>query len=117
MKTKTNGIPMPAVNEDEASKFETIKDILFGENIKTYNHEFESVKKDILNKRQEILDLIADTKTEIDTAIDNLSTDLNIRITEINDQLSNNIEELEAKKVNKATLSDLFIKLGTALNS
>ncbi|WP_299128854.1 fructose 1,6-bisphosphatase [uncultured Winogradskyella sp.] len=117
MKTKINGAQKPVTKDDESSKFEAIKEILFGENIKTYNHEFESVKKDILNQRQEILDLIADTQKEIDSAIDNLSTDLNIRITELQDQLNNNIDELEAKKVSKATLSDLFIKLGTALNS
>ncbi|WP_296323151.1 fructose 1,6-bisphosphatase [Winogradskyella sp.] len=116
MKTKTNGKLNNTKKEAEVSKFEAIKDILFGENIQNYDQEFESVKKDILNKRQELLDLIADTKTELDTAIDNLSTDLNIRITELDDKLQNSMELLEDNKVSKKVLGDLFIKLGNKLN-
>lgn len=93
-----------------------IKDILFGENIENYNEEFARIKKDILLKKQELLELISDTQTELNTAIDNLSTDVNIRITELDDKIQDKVDTLEAKKVDRKALSDLFIKLGNKLN-
>lgn len=116
MKTKVNGQPKNEKQAAELSKFEAIKDILFGDNIQNYNDEFILIKRDILKKRQELLDLLADTKTELDTAIDNLSTDLNIRITELEDKLQSNIDTLDDNKVDKKALSNLFLKLGNSLN-
>ena len=100
----------------EVSKIDAIKDILFGENIQTYNKEFDDVKKDIVSKKSELIELINETRAELDTVIDNLSTDINIRITEIEDSLNSTIEELDHKKVDKSLLGNLFIKLGNQLN-
>ena len=116
MKTKVNGKTKPSESGTEVSKIEAIKDILFGENIQTYDEEFEVVKKDILAKKKELENLITDIRTELDTAIDNLSTDLNIRITELDDKLQHKAELLEDKKVDRRMLSELFIKLGNKLN-
>ena len=50
-------------------------------NIAEYNHEFENFKnKKLASKRQELLDYVDDTRKELMTAIDNLGTDVGIRI-------------------------------------
>lgn len=116
MKTKVNGTITNTKDKAEPSKFDAIKEILFGENIETYNKEFEEVKQTILDQKNELLNLIDEVKKELDVAIDNLSTDVNIRITNLEDKLSDRIDALEDTKIDKASLSSLFIKLGNKIN-
>ncbi|SHJ67375.1 fructose 1,6-bisphosphatase [Aquimarina spongiae] len=100
------------VVNDPSSKIEAIKNLIFGDNIAAYNSEFEIVKKDILSKKKELEGFIEDTRNELNQAIDNLSTDINIRLTELEDKLADKAETLDAQKVDKKTLGDLLITLG-----
>ena len=111
-KTNTkNNIP-----EESASKIEAIKNLIFGENISEYNSEFEAIKKDIQKKKAALEDLINITRNELNEAIDNLSTDLNIRITEVEDSFNNKLDDLEEKKLDRKLLGDLLIKLGNKIS-
>lgn len=101
---------------DASSKIEAIKNLIFGENIAAYNSEFEHLKKDILTKKKELEDFIDDTRKELHQAIDNLGTDINIRITEIEDRLADQTEMLENKKIDKKTLGDLLIAMGEKIS-
>jgi len=103
-------------NVDSVSKIETIKNLIFGENIQQYDSEFETLKKDILQKREELRILVEETNSEINTLIDNLSTDLNIRITELENTLAEKADNLEAKKVDKKTLGTLLVKIGNQIS-
>ena len=100
------------INVNGTSKIDAIKELIFGENIQAYEAEFELVKADVLNKKQELENLIDEVRSDLMKNIDSLSTDLNIRITELEDSINNKIKTLEDKKVNRKLLSDLFIKLG-----
>lgn len=112
--SKKNG--QEAVTEDaNSSKIEAIKNLIFGENIAEYNHEFEAVKADIKKKKASLEDLIATTKAELNQAIDNLNTDVNIRITELEDKLETKADELHEQKVDRKLLGDLLVKLGTKI--
>lgn len=116
MKTKENTKSEHKTADMEVSKIDAIKDILFGENIQNYDKAFDEVKNDIISKKKELIEIISDTRSELDTTIDNLATDLNIRITELEDSMSSKIEGLNDTKVDKSLLGDLFIKLGKQLN-
>ncbi|MGS2740786.1 fructose 1,6-bisphosphatase [Sinomicrobium sp. M5D2P17] len=97
---------------DPTSKIEAIRNLIFGENIQEYNSEFESLKKDILQKRKELQNLIEDTRTELMQTIDNLGTDVNIRITELENSLQEKADTLDQNKVDKSTLGKLLIQIG-----
>lgn len=97
---------------DPTSKIEAIKNLIFGENIQEYNTEFDSVKKDILQKKKELQALIEDTRTELMQTIDNLGTDVNIRITELENSLQEKADTLDQDKVDKSTLGKLLIQIG-----
>jgi len=99
------------------SKFDAIKQLIFGENIQEYNHEFEAVKQDILNKKKELEHLVDDVKVELLQNIDNLSTDINIRITELENTFQDKVDTLEDKKIDRKILGDLLIKLGEKINT
>lgn len=98
--------------KDAASKIDTIRNLIFGEHIEEYNSEFETLKNDILEKKKILGDLIAVTRQELTTAIDNVATDVNIRITELEDKLEDRLEALEDKTVDKKTLGNLLVELG-----
>ena len=101
---------------DAGSKIEAIKNLIFGENIKEYDSEFEFLKKDIHKKRNELKNLIEETHRELNTLIDNTSTDLNIRITELEDSIADKTENLAMSKVDKKTLGQLLVKLGNQIS-
>ena len=113
---KENKAVEEQVVNDPSSKIEAIKNLIFGDNIAAYNSEFDKVKKDIASKKKELEDFIDDTRKELHQAIDNLGTDINIRITELEDHLADKTETLDAKKVDKKTLGDLLISLGEKIH-
>lgn len=106
----------PISNQDNSSKIDAIKDLLFGDNIVEYNSQFESIKNDILKKKEDLEHLIEVTQKSLNEAIDNLSTDLNIRITSLEDVFEEKINALDDKKMNRKDLGDLLIKLGNKIS-
>lgn len=94
------------------SKIEAIKNLIFGENIQEYNHEFDTLKADITKKREEMLSYVDDARKEIMTAVDNLSTDVNIRISDLEQSLDEKAQDLDNRKVSRDSLGDMLIRLG-----
>lgn len=114
---KNNKVVAPKEKQEEAaSKIEIIKNLIFGENIETYDSEFESLKRDIVQKKKVLEDLIEDVRQDLKTAIDNVATDVNIRITELEDKIDDKIESLENDKVAKKTLGKLLTDLGEKIS-
>ena len=101
---------IPAI--DSTSKIEAIKNLLFGENIQQYDSEFETLKKEIEDKKAVLESYIDEVRGELMQSIDSLSTDVNIRITDLEDSLNDKTESLAAQKVDKKELSNLLISLG-----
>ncbi|MFK7747956.1 MAG: fructose 1,6-bisphosphatase [Kordia sp.] len=97
---------------DPSTKIEAIKNLIFGENIQEYNSEFDNIKNDILAKKQALENLIEEVRSELIQNIDNLSTDLNIRITELESNMENKVDDLNEKKVDRRQLGQLLINLG-----
>ncbi len=102
---------------DSSSKIEVIKNLIFGENIAEYNSEFETLKKEIDDKRKELKNYIDDTRQELMSSIDNLSTDVNIRITDLENALEDKADKLDEQKVDRKLLGDLLISLGEKIAS
>jgi len=99
------------------SKIDAIKQLIFGENMAEYSQEFDTLKKELEQRRQELSDFIDDTRKELMGAIDNLSTDLNIRISDLEDALNEKANNLDNKKVDRFQLGDLLIKMGEKIKS
>ena len=111
----TNNKPVIDLNkkgDETGSKIDLIKNLIFGENIQAYNSEFEALKKDILDKKKILEELIEEVRTDLTAAIDSVSTDVNIRITELEDKLEDRIEQLDDEKLDKKMLGNLLIELG-----
>jgi hypothetical protein len=103
-------------NKNETSKIDAIKQLIFGEQIQTYDSEFETLKKDILEKRNQLEDLIETVKSELLQNIDSVATDINIRITELEEKVEDKIDSLEETKVDRKMLGELLTKLGEKIS-
>lgn len=101
-----------ATISDPSTKIEAIKNLIFGENIQEYNSEFDNIKNDILAKKKALENLIEEVRSELIQNIDNLSTDLNIRITELETNIENKLDDLDEKKVDRRQLGQLLVNLG-----
>lgn len=101
---------------DSSSKFETIRNLLFGENIQQYDNEFETLKDEISTKKESLQKYIDEVRGELMQSIDSLSTDVNIRITDLEDSLNDKTETLAAQKVDKKELGKLLISLGEKIS-
>ena len=101
---------------ESASKLEAIKNLIFGENIQQYDSEFEELKADIINKRNELKNLLDETREELTAAVDNLSTDINIRVTELQDSLESKLDEQDDAKLDRKKFGEMLIQLGNKIS-
>ena len=109
---QNSGDQIAANSLESAQRLEAIKNLIFGENIQQIDQDFQSLKN-LIDKRKEELDTyIEDTRKELMHTIDNLSTDLNIRITDLESNLDQKAALLEHKKVDRTMLGTLLVNLG-----
>jgi uncharacterized protein YoxC len=114
-KKKTEGITNEQV--ESASKIEAIKNLIFGENIIQYDSEFETLKQDINDKKKQLENYIDEVRNELMQSIDSLSTDVNIRITDLEDALNAKTEALSENKVDRKELGKLLVSLGEKIGA
>ena len=112
-KKKTNEAP-PV---DATSKIDAIKNLIFGDNIEQYDSEFQSVKKEIDAQKEKLESYIDEVRNELMQSIDSLSTDVNIRITDLEDALHAKTDALTEEKVDRRELGKLLITLGEKISS
>ena len=116
-KTENAVIKLNKQAVDTDSKIEVIKNLIFGENIEAYDSEFESLKLEILEKKKILEELIEEVRLDLKAAIDNVSTDVNIRITELEEKIGDRIDSIEENHVTKNTLGKLLIDLGEKVST
>lgn len=116
MSKKTNTQDQEST-QDSSSKIEAIKNLIFGENIQQYDTEFEDLKKVIDKQKAALETYIEEIRGELMQAIDSLSTDVNIRITDLEDSMNEKTETLTKQKVDKKELSKMLISLGEKIGA
>lgn len=102
---------------DSASKIEAIKNLIFGENIEQYDSEFDTLKKELQEKKEVLEKYIDEVRNELMQSIDALSTDVNIRITDLEDAVQAKTDALAEDKVDRKQLGKLLINLGEKISS
>ncbi|RMA66188.1 fructose 1,6-bisphosphatase [Ulvibacter antarcticus] len=109
--------PKEVESVDSASKIEAIKNLIFGENMVQYDTEFDTLKKDLQNKKETLENYIDEVRNELMQSIDSLSTDVNIRITDLENSLAAKTDSLSEKKMDRRELGKLLINLGEKIIS
>lgn len=107
----------PSIPTDSTSKIEAIKNLIFGENIVQYDTEFDTIRKEIKAKKDLLQNYIDEVRNELMQSIDSLSTDVSIRITDLEDSLQAKTEALAEEKVSRKELGTLLKNLGEKISS
>jgi gas vesicle protein len=114
---KKTTTPPEAKPADSNSKIEAIKNLIFGENIEQYDSEFETIRREIKSKKEKLEGYIDEVRNELMQSIDSLSTDVNIRITDLEDSLQAKTEALADDKMDRKELGKLLKSLGEKISS
>ncbi len=102
---------------DSNSKIEAIKNLIFGENIEKIDSEFNTLKQAVDTQKAHLENYIDEVRNELMQSIDSLSTDVNIRITDLEDAMTSKTEALAESKVDRKQLGKLLINLGEKISS
>ncbi|MBT8253332.1 MAG: fructose 1,6-bisphosphatase [Flavobacteriaceae bacterium] len=111
-RTKLTEPKVIGIHNDNASKIEAIKELIFGETIHEYDSEFLALKKDLLRKKKELESLIKKVKADLDKAINDLGSDVDVKLSGLEKDLQQRTDKLDSAKIDKKILGNLFIKMG-----
>ena len=105
---------------ESAQEVGRIRDIIFGAQMRDYDHRFQTVQRDLERLQQEI-DRLAEQLADQDSVQSKKLQDLRRETRKADDDLREELrqtaQELTTDKVDRMTLSELFIELGTHLKT
>lgn len=101
----------------ELNKLDSIRDILFGENMQQYQNEFDQIKSIIRDNQERTDTRISEIRTELIDKITALEDMLNARLTQTENALSNKIAELKDEKTDRKALASLFMDIAKKLDA
>jgi tRNA U34 5-carboxymethylaminomethyl modifying GTPase MnmE/TrmE len=96
----------------DVARIEAIKQLIFGENIQQIDSDFQQVRDELDKKKQELEYYIALVNKQLTEAMDNLETDINIRITELERSTTQHMDGLQHTKTDRKQLGELLVSLG-----
>jgi len=95
-----------------------IRDIIFGPQIREYEHRFEGIKRDMVRLQQD-LDRLTQQQTAQKKEQDDKTEELRYTMRQSDDDLRQEMrhtaQALTEQKVDRTTLGELFIELGNQL--
>ncbi len=103
-------------NDATNSKIDAIKELIFGNNIKEYEHEFNEIKNIIAHNKEEIERNLNEAKNEIFDAMEELREDLNRQLDELHLNMNNEIDRLQENKTDRSLLVKLFSDLSKEID-
>jgi len=112
-----------------ANDIDQIRNLIFGEEIELIRKEFDSIQKQIekMNKiisenmqmhEQNLSDFknqSFNTHESIQGTIENLSSEIDVKIEKLRGEILSQLRNLSAEKTNKNQLADFFIEIGNRI--
>ncbi|MCF6352710.1 MAG: hypothetical protein L3J06_06850 [Cyclobacteriaceae bacterium] len=92
-------------------KIEAIKEIIFGENIKEYENEFQKLSEKIENHKNELEQKLDKVRQETKSLIEESTKLFSSKIEALDKETSNKIEQILKNKLDKSTYANLLIKM------
>ncbi|MEL6538668.1 MAG: hypothetical protein AAFQ98_24835 [Bacteroidota bacterium] len=102
---------------DPMDKLGVIRDIIFGQNMEEYNQQFNELKRLVDEKKAELDQYIQDVKGDLHDKIQELDKMMKDQVHDLEDNFAAKAARLEEEKMNRATLGDLLIDIGTKIKS
>ena len=103
-----------------SQEVERIRDIIFGPQMRNYEQQFQNVQRD-LDRLQQELDRLTEQLASQDNSqskkLQELRREMRQADDELRDELRQTAQKLATDKVDRVTLGELFIELGTHLKT
>ncbi len=96
-------------------KIEAIKEIIFGENIKEINQEFETTKAALQAQKQAFDQHLAQLRQEAKESTEALRKDFEAQITALKNELTTSLQKLKTDATDRATLGKMLEEMGKKL--
>ena len=96
-------------------KIEAIKEIIFGENIKEINHEFEEIKALLQEHRRALDERMSQVQQELEKSIRQLHQDTEKEMQAMKEDTLNRLTSLEDSVPSNANLGKMFEEVGRKL--
>jgi DNA anti-recombination protein RmuC len=109
----TNSKQNGSVGQDP--KIEAIKEIIFGDNIKEINHEFDEVRAMIREHRQALDERMNQVRQELEKSIQKLHQDTEREMQTMKEDTLTRLAQLEGSVPSKANLGKMFEEIGQKL--
>ena len=97
-----------------------IRDIIFGPQIRDYEQRFQILQRDMERLQQEldhVTESLTDQGVNLDKKIQNLRKEARQSDDDLRSELRQTAQKLTIDKVDRITLGELFVQLGTNLKS
>jgi hypothetical protein len=109
-----------AAQVGSTEEVERIRDIIFGPQMRDYDHRFNNVQRDLDRLQQEI-DRLTEQLTDQDSAqtkkVQALRRDMRQADDDLREEVRETAQKLTIDKVDRMALGELFIELGTHLKT
>ena len=109
-----------ASKTEPAQEVERIRDIIFGTQMRDYEQQFQTVQRDLDRLQAEIdrlTEQLGDQDSNQGKKLQDLRQEMRKADNGLRDELRETSQKLATDKINRATLGELFIELGTQLKT
>lgn len=96
-------------------KIEAIKEIIFGENIKEINQEFESTKAALQAQKEAFDKHLHQLQKETKESADTMRKDLEAQILALKNELSSSLDKLRTDATDRVSLGKMLEEIGKKL--
>mgnify|MGYP000470208986 CR=1 FL=1 len=90
------------------SKIDVIKELIFGNNMKEYAHEFNEIKSLIAQNKEQTDHNLSEAKNDIFDALEEFRKDMNRQLDELQLNMNREIDRLDDIKTDRSLLVNLF---------
>lgn len=98
---------------EELSKIQAVKELIFGQDIKTFEKEFKEINEHL----EDIESKLVDESNARESAIQELEKDMDNRLAALEDKMQTRMDILDNEKADRVALGKMLIDMGKKLQS
>ena len=102
---------------DQSSKLDAIKDIIFGQQIQEYEHQFDAIRQSVEQVQQEGDKSRETMHKELISRLDRMQEDINKQMADNQERLMQEIRRLNDQKTDRKALGKMLENIGGKLSS
>lgn len=109
--------PQPQSQPAHDPQIDAIREIIFGQNIRQYNQQFEELEVRLAEFRKEMEGKIGVVKNELNQLIDNLREDTLQKLTDLRNHTDAEVARLDEAKADRRLMGNLLVEIGEKIRA